>query len=144
MFDQYGNWVGNGVTGGIKSPDFSSLTNYGVAANASPTTAITGNTGSIWDSFLQQNNAKTGMASGGWGSAALGLASGLTNAWIGFNQYGLAKDQLAFQKDSFKKNYDAQRQTTNTALEDRQKARVAANPGAYQSVGTYMNENRIA
>ena len=57
--------------------------------------------------------------------------------------YGLMKDQLAFSKDSFAKNYEAQRTTTNASLQDRQAARVASNPGAYQSVSDYMAKNGI-
>jgi hypothetical protein len=58
-------------------------------------------------------------------------------------QYGLAKDALASSKQQFNLNYDAQRTTTNAQLRDRQTARVASNPGAYQSVGEYMNTNSI-
>jgi len=98
---------------------------------------------SIMDSFLQQTN-KDGVTSGGYGSAALGAASGLFNAFMGMKQYGLAKEGLAESKKQFGLNYDAQRQTTNASLEDRQRARVASNGGAYQSVGDYMNKNAIA
>ena len=93
--------------------------------------------------FLKTKNAD-GTETGGWGGLALGAVSGIANAYMGMQQYGLAKDQLAFQKDSFNKNYAAQRQSMNTQLEDRQRARVASNSGAYQSVGDYMNQNRIA
>lgn len=100
----------------------------------------------MWDSFksgfLGSTN-KDGLRTDGWGGMALGTATGLFNAYMGMKQYGLFKDQLQFQKDSFNKNYDAQRTATNTQLQDRQTARVASNPGAYQSVGDYMNQNRI-
>ena len=74
---------------------------------------------------------------------ALGLANGAFNVWMGMKQYGLAKDQLAEGRQQFALNYDAQRTTTNSQLQDRQAARVASNPGAYQSVGTYMDANGI-
>ena len=96
----------------------------------------------MWDSFLQQRDAN-GMTSGGWGTAALGAGQGLMNAFLGYNQLQIAKDTLAANKDQFAKNFEAQKLTTNSALEDRQRARVASNPGAYQSVGDYMNQNRI-
>ena len=80
----------------------------------------------------------------GLGGLALGAASGLGNLWMGMKNYGLAKDQLAFQKDAYAKNYAAQKQTTNASLEDRQRARVAANPAAYVSVSDYMAKNGIA
>jgi outer membrane murein-binding lipoprotein Lpp len=62
---------------------------------------------------------------------------------MGMKQYGLAKDTLAANKAQFERNFEAQRRTTNAALEDRQRARVASNPGAYQSVGDYMDQNQV-
>jgi hypothetical protein len=62
---------------------------------------------------------------------------------MGMKQYGLAKDTLAANKAQFERNFDAQRTTTNASLEDRQRARVASNAGAYQSVGDYMDQNRV-
>ena len=76
----------------------------------------------------------------GWGGMAMGAASGLANAFMGMKQYGLAKDTLANNKQQFQMQYDAQKQMTNSNLEDRQRARVASNPGAYQSVGDYMTK----
>jgi len=79
----------------------------------------------------------------GWGGLALGAASALGNSWMGMKQYGLAKDALKENKRQYEQNYAAQRTLTNSQLEDRQRARVASNSGAYQSVGDYMNQNRI-
>jgi len=97
---------------------------------------------SIFDSFLQQRNAD-GTTSGGYGAAALGTLQGIGNLYLGMKQYGLAKETLANNKAQFERNFAAQRQTTNAALEDRQRARVASNSGAYQSVGDYMNQNEV-
>ena len=79
----------------------------------------------------------------GWGNLALNAAGGLASTFLGMKQYGLAKQTLAENKRQFQLNYDAQKQTTNTRLEDRQRARVASNAGAYQSVGDYMTVNGI-
>lgn len=79
----------------------------------------------------------------GWGMPALSAASGLTNAFFGAKQYNLAKDTLDQNKKQFQLNFDAQKKTTNSALADRQASRVAANPGAYQSVGDYMKQYGI-
>lgn len=94
------------------------------------------------DGFLGRTNAD-GSKTNSWGGAALGLIQGLGSAYMGMKQYGLAKEQLQFSKDSFNKNYEAQKSMTNVSMEDRQRARVASNAGAYQSVGDYMAKNGI-
>jgi hypothetical protein len=70
-------------------------------------------------------------------------AQSLGNLWMGMQQYGLAKDTFNENKRQFGLNYDAQRKSTNSRLEDRQAARVASNPGAYQSISEYMKKNGI-
>lgn len=92
--------------------------------------------------FLNQRNTD-GTMSQGWGGLALGGAQALGSLYMGMKQYGLAKDTLAANKAQFERNFEAQKNTTNAALEDRQRARVASNPGAYQSVGDYMNQNGV-
>lgn len=103
---------------------------------------------SIGDSFSDSGFLGSKNANGnqiqGWGGLALGGLQGLGSLYMGMKQYGLAKDQLGFQKDAFSKNYEAQKMATNTQLEDRQRARVASNSGAYQSVGDYMKQNGVA
>jgi len=97
-------------------------------------------------SFMQGLTGYTntdGTKVNGWGGLALGAGQGLANAWMGMQQYGLAKDTLAENKRQFNANYGAQRDTLNTQMEDRQRARVASNAGAYESVGAYMDKNRI-
>lgn len=152
MFDETGNWIGAGITGGGVSPQFMSLSPYmgqealaapllgGVANNA--TAAIARPDFFSLDGFLGGTNAN-GTKLNGWGGAALGLLQGLGSAYMGMKQYGLAKEQLQFSKDSFNKNYESQKSMTNASMEDRQRARIAANPGAYQSVGVYMAKNGI-
>lgn len=78
----------------------------------------------------------------GWGGLAIGAAQGLGNLYLGMQQYGLAKDALANSRNQFERQYTAQRTLTNARLEDRQRARVASNPG-YESVDSYMNRNRV-
>lgn len=92
--------------------------------------------------FLGSRDAN-GVQTQGWGGLALGGAQALGSLYMGMKQYGLAKETLANNKAQFERNFAAQRQTTNAALEDRQRARVASNPGAYQSVGDYMNQNEV-
>ena len=87
--------------------------------------------------WYQDNNAL--------GLAGMGVAAGtsLLNAFMGMKQYGLAKDSLAEGKRQFELNYGAQRDLTNAKQEDRQKARYASNPDAYESPESYMERNRI-
>lgn len=130
------NLYESGVPGG-----FSSATS--IAGPGGPTGPAPWNTlqGALGGQYTGAGGAILGQQ--GWVSPVLGAGSALVNAFMGMKQYGLYKDQLAESKRQFGLNYDAQRQSTNTALEDRQTARVASNPGAYQSVGTYMQANGI-
>ena len=93
--------------------------------------------GGMFDNMLGKNGQQ------GWGNLALGALLGIGGAYMGMKQYGLAKDALAQSQAQFDKNYNAQRQSTNTQLEDRQRARVAATDGRAESVDSYMERNRI-
>lgn len=77
--------------------------------------------------------------------AKLGLAAGsaLLNGFLGMRQYGLAKDQLAFQKEAFKTNLANQKKLVNARIEDRARARHAANPNAYEDPTSYVARNRV-
>ena len=96
-----------------------------------------------WDGLLGYVDPKTNQKVSGWGGTAISLGSALGGMWNAKKQNDLAEQTLKMNKQQFAQNYAAQRQTLNTQMQDRQAARVAANPGAYQSVGDYMNENRI-
>lgn len=100
-----------------------------------------------WDKFtslpwLNSKNAQ-GIEQQGILSPAISGLSSIANGYLAMKQLGLAQDQFNFQKDAFTKNWAAKKATTNSALEDRQRARVASNSGAYQSVGDYMNQYGI-
>lgn len=119
--------------------------NMGNAAGAITGANTPGGQGMDWLSMkgMFGGTMEDGTQANGWAGTTLGAAGGLANAWLGMKQYGLAKEQLAENKRQFQMNYDAQKKTTNTRLRDRQRARVASNPGAYQSVGDYMNQNGV-
>lgn len=113
-----------------------------------PSNAMEGGLGSGINDWMKSSGflggrAADGSMSQGWGGMALSGAQGITNAYMGMKQYGLAKDTFNENKRQFALNYDAQKKTTNSHLEDRQAARVASNPNAYQSVGDYMKKNGI-
>ena len=95
--------------------------------------------GGLFDNFLDTTNAD-GIKTQGWGGLALSGLQGLGNSYMGMKQYGLAEDALKEQKRQFNINYEAQRKMTNAQLSDRQRARVASNPGAYASEAEYMKQ----
>jgi hypothetical protein len=99
------------------------------------------NFGNLWGAMGSTNDK--GVRSDGWGGLAIGGAQALTGAFMGAKQYQLAQEALSENKRQFSLNYDNQRKTVNTELEDRQRARVASNSGAYQSVGDYMAKNGV-
>ena len=91
-----------------------------------------------WGNFLLGDVNRPGALQLG-----LGALSGIGNLYLGMKNYGMAKKQLKQQNAQFEKNYAAQRNLVNSQLEDRQAARVASNPSAYESVSSYMDRNRI-
>lgn len=103
-----------------------------------------GTGGSMLDRFKDWLGGAVGTKEApGWGNLAVGGASALMNGWLGMQNYGLAKKTLEQAKQQFDLNYNASKTTTNANMADRQRARVASNPGAYQSVGDYMAQNGI-
>ena len=87
--------------------------------------------------------ANDGVAVPGLVQQGLGLATGIGNLYMGMQQYGLQKKMFEENQRQYNQNYAAQRTLTNARQEDRQRARVAANPGGYESVGDYMARNAI-
>lgn len=79
------------------------------------------------------NNADLLKAGGGF------LVGGF-GAWNGFQQNKLLKQSLQMQASQFREQMDISKQNINRNLEDRQAARVAANPRAYESVSDYMKK----
>ena len=56
----------------------------------------------------------------------IGAATGVANAYLGFENLKLGKKQFGFAKDSFNKNLANQAQLTNQAIEDQARSRIAA------------------
>jgi hypothetical protein len=105
-----------------------------------------GNTPTFLQSLLGFTDNQ-GNQNQGFGGLALGAAQGAASTYLGMKQYGLAKDSFKQNKREFNLNYDAQRQNTNTRLEDRQRARVSSQAGSptssYESVSSYMDKNAV-
>ena len=72
--------------------------------------------------------------------AGIGLFTGGLGAWNGFQQNKLMKESMAQQAGQFREQMDLSKQNINRNLEDRQRARVASNPNAYESVDSYMKK----
>lgn len=127
-----------GLADVLQAPDLSAVTSdlpkQGLMARFN---AILQNSGA-----LGSTNPITNVRTDGWAVPAINLLGGLTNLFMGMKQYGLAKQVAADSRSQFERNFNTQRQIINTRMEDRQRARVAANPKA-ESVDSYMNRNRV-
>lgn len=122
----------------LQSPSLAGI-DMGAGGPTSMSDSIMNSLKSLGGGFFDKTNA-AGIKDQGWGSTALGVASGLGNAYLGMQQYGLAKDQLNFSKQQYETNLKNQTKLTNASLADRQASRVASNPSAYQSVSDYMKQ----
>ena len=71
-------------------------------------------------------------------NAGVGVFNAALGAISAYKALKLGKENLAFQKDSFNKNFEAMKGTTNAELADRQARRLSANPNGYDSVADYM------
>lgn len=128
---------------GSVTPSLDSLsTGFTNSANTFNTTALTGSggSGSFLDSILGGSGDMSGLQMGQLG---LGGVTSLLNGYLGFQNLSLAKKQYQSQLDQFNKQWDANKKLTNASLADRQAARVASNPNAYQSVDDYMKKYGI-
>ncbi len=116
--------------------------NPSIAGGANPL-AANGGSPSPWQTKWFGGTNANGTGTNGIIPGVVGAGLGLASAWTGFQQLNLAKDQLKQNKDIFNLNFMNQAKSINTSLEDRQRARVASNAGAYQSVGDYMKKNSV-
>ena len=72
--------------------------------------------------------------------AGAGLVTGGLGAWNGYNQNKLMEKNMTQQANQFREQMDLSKQNINRNIEDRQRARVASNPTAYESVDSYMKK----
>lgn len=85
---------------------------------------------------------KTGMKNQGLFDMGLGAAQTGLGAYLGFQNLGIARDTLAQNKRAFDLNFNAQRNLTNSRLQDRQAGRVAFD-SSQTPVAAYMKQNGI-
>lgn len=72
--------------------------------------------------------------------AGIGLVTGGVGAWQGMQQNRLMRDNMQQQASQFREQMNLSKQNINRNIEDRQRARVASNPTAYESVDSYMKK----
>ena len=78
--------------------------------------------------WLTGGTRTDGSKFAGVGGLGLGIAKTGLDTWLGMKQLDAAEDQLAFQKNSFNKNYAAQKTTANEQLNWRNTFRKQTNP----------------
>ena len=71
-------------------------------------------------------------------NAGVGVFNAALGAISAYKALKLGKDNLNFQKESFAKNFEASKGTTNAQLENAQRVRVSADPTNAMSVADYM------
>ena len=123
----------SGTTGTV--PTTPGMTGTSIAADAAPNSFNTPTVSGVLG---------TGMSGLQLGQLGLGLGSGLLNGYLGFQNLGLAKSQAKQAQNNWDKQWSANVKNTNAALADRQAARVASNPNAYESVDSYMKKYGIS
>jgi hypothetical protein len=136
--EELGSWGRSKAGGGF---DFKAS-----AADTSPTSfdGLKAGAGkSSWQTKWLGGTDENGMQSNGIIPVGIGALSGLAGAYLGWQQFNLAKDQLAQNKKIFNLNFGNQAKMVNTQLEDRQRANVRGNPAAYESVDSYMAKNAV-
>lgn len=102
------------------------------------------------DKFMAPDAFKMGTVPGaekidwmGLGGMALQGMGNIGSMFLDMKGYGLAKKALKENMRQFNRNFEAQQKTLNTAMEDRQNSRVAANPNQHVPTDEYMRKNRI-
>lgn len=73
-------------------------------------------------------------------TAGAGLLTSGFGAYNGMQQNKLLKANMQQQSNQFNQQLALQKQSYNSSLEDRQRARVASNATAYESVDSYMKK----
>lgn len=131
-----GNAIGGGSPGLVNFPGFGG----GGAGTGMPAGG-----GGLFSrqSLFGGTDANTGISTGGWAPVALGAGQAIFGALQGNKVTKLAEDQFKEGKRQFDLNFDTQRKTVNTQLEDRQRARNASNSTAYESTDDYLRKNRV-
>lgn len=136
---------GNLTTATYQGPDLSFNGNFNAMGSNPTYTSVGTALGMDMPSYSQGSNWFSNASN--WASqnadllkSGIGLVTGGLGAWNGFQQNKLMKESMAQQAGQFREQMDLSKQNINRNLEDRQRARVASNPTAYESVDSYMKK----
>lgn len=137
-------------------PPFMEINSSGQAFTPASTGGQQSNPFSAFSDFFKGGSSSyTPNGAGGWDvtknlpgfdkfNAGLQTLGSALSAFNGYKQTKLAKEQLNFQKDSFNKQYQAQRGLVNSQMSDRQARReqeaVANRSGPVMSRDEYMDK----
>ena len=137
-------------------PPFMEINSSGQAFTPSSTGGQQSNPFSGFSDFFKGGSSSyTPNGAGGWDvtknlsgfdkfNAGLQTLGSALSAFNGYKQTKLAKEQFNFQKDSFNKQYQAQRGLVNSQMSDRQARReqeaVANRSGPVMSRDEYMDK----
>lgn len=99
--------------------------------------------------FFSQDRAFGTQGSTGWLTGSAQVGSGLVSAYTGLESLNLAKKAFKTDKAFSEVNLANQAKTTNTALEDRQRSRLASQEGTkgadvYEGLDSYLARNRVS
>ena len=115
------------------------------ALGTNPTYTSVGQSLGFDMSTYTQGNPGMFSQLGNWASqnsdllkAGVGAITGGIGAWNGYKQNSLMEKNMNQQANQFREQMDISKQNLNRNIEDRQRARVASNPTAYESVDSYM------
>lgn len=102
----------------------------GAVATAQPQTNGLGNLFGLSPEQTNQlfggTNAQ-GVTTQGIIPAAAGLGTSLAQSWLGFQQYGLARDAFNFQRDAFERNFAQQTDAYNRSVRNQETTAAAQN-----------------
>ena len=145
----FGGTTGGGTGGAGAGQSLVNFPGFGGGGAGAPVAGGGGAGGGLFNNLFSRQSLfggtdpNTGISTGGWAPVALGAGQAIFGALQGNKAMGLAEKQFKEGQRQFDLNFNAQRQTINTQLEDRQRARNASNATAYENTDDYLRKNRV-
>lgn len=149
----FGANIGNATTNGLQLSPLSIGTLQATEAPQVPSVSTPSNlAGSIRSDTIstalgdasnpQQQNGSFWSKDGGAGIALAGIQT-LGNLWNSFQSHKMAKQQMAFAREQWDTNLTNQKQTYNTALEDRIRARHHTEGRGSGDTDAYLSKHSL-